>query len=156
MAAWKESVSRFAQSAVSKSKEVAEVTRLNMEIGNLEQRIKETHASLGRYMLEHPEFLPVGDAQVDEFRRQIEEVQGQIERDRVAIRNLKNIELCPNCGAEVAKGNLFCSRCGAHIAPAQPSQPEPAPVLICPQCGQPLDEGAIFCGNCGADLRKGQ
>lgn len=157
MAAWKDSVSRFAQNAVSKSKEMAEVTRLNMEIGGLEQRIKENHAALGRYLLERPELLPVGDPKVDEILGQIKEVEAQIERDRVAIRELKNIELCPQCGAEVVRGNRFCPQCGSPMAAAQQSsQAEPAPAHTCPECGQLLDEGAIFCGNCGASVKSGQ
>ena len=39
VANWKESISRMAQSAVAKSKEVAEVTRLNMELSEAKREI---------------------------------------------------------------------------------------------------------------------
>ena len=58
MAGWKESVGRFAQSAVSKSKEMAEITRLNMEISNQEQRLRELQGKLGQFVCEHPELVP--------------------------------------------------------------------------------------------------
>lgn len=69
----------------------------------------------------------MGDPKVDEILGQIKEVEAQIERDRIAIRELKNIELCPQCGAEVVRGNRFCPQCGSPMAAAQqPSQAEPA------------------------------
>ena len=58
MAGWKESVGRFAQNAVSKSKEMAEITRLNMEISNQEQRLRELYGQLGQYLVENPDLVP--------------------------------------------------------------------------------------------------
>ena len=44
MANFMESMERLAQSAVSKSKEVAETTRINLEISSLEQQLQGLYA----------------------------------------------------------------------------------------------------------------
>lgn len=52
-------------------------------------------------------------------------------------------ETCPNCGAVLAPGQHFCTRCGA---------PRPAARPVCPACGAPVKEGQKFCTHCGASL----
>lgn len=150
MAGWKESMSRFAQSAVSKSKEMAEVTRLNMEISNLEQRIRERQQTLGAYLLEHPEMLPHDDATVDNILRDVSLARENIARDQELVLEVRNINICPQCGAEVSRTSKFCNACGAPIDRSMLETP--AAANLCPQCGTPLENGAAFCGNCGAKL----
>ena len=49
------------------------------------------------------------------------------------------MELCPECGAEVAVGASFCVECGATVTRA------------CPACGTPATRGR-FCAHCGHEL----
>ena len=64
MASWKESMNRMAQSAVAKSKEMAEITRLNLDINNCEQRIREVYITMGQYVLENEHLMQIGRAHV--------------------------------------------------------------------------------------------
>ena len=47
MAKWGEKFSRATQAAISKSKEMAEVTRLNVEISTYTQNMKELYTQVG-------------------------------------------------------------------------------------------------------------
>ena len=47
---------------------------------------------------------------------------------------------CRQCGAEIADGMKFCTRCGAATG------------QCCPRCGAKLEPGVEFCGECGASL----
>ena len=66
------------------------------------------------------------------------------------IRDIKNENTCPNCGATISKDVLFCPNCGTKIERPQP-EPEPQPTeKVCPECGAAVDEDDVFCTNCGA------
>ena len=49
---------------------------------------------------------------------------------------------CNNCGAELASGTKFCTKCGTKVEEAQK--------MFCPQCGNEIMPGAKFCTKCGA------
>lgn len=63
MASWTEKLNQMTQSAISKSKEVAGVTKLNLEISSLNQNIKNIQTEIGAYVLENG--LLKEDASVD-------------------------------------------------------------------------------------------
>jgi uncharacterized RDD family membrane protein YckC len=55
--------------------------------------------------------------------------------------------VCPSCGGEWRRGDLFCRECGAQVA--QPSGP---PKAVCTACGTAVPLPARFCNACGATL----
>lgn len=72
---------------------------------------------------------------------------------------------CPACKAVNAKGQKFCSACGAKLGAECPHCHASIPIgvkfcpncgqsttveHICPSCGAHMEEGAKFCANCGA------
>lgn len=150
MAGWKESVGRFAQSAVSKSKEVAEITRLNMEISNQEQRLRELHNQLGQFLVEHAELVPVDAADAQALLQEVAQVKAGIENSKATLLEVRNVNICPGCGAEVARTSKFCPSCGAQMDRSVMERLAQTPV--CPNCGAELEAGAAFCGNCGSKL----
>ena len=52
---------------------------------------------------------------------------------------------CPDCGADLPAGALFCNNCGCKIA----KEPE---VRSCANCGKPLPENSMFCAHCGTKV----
>lgn len=52
MASWREKLNQAAQNTISKSKEVAGVAKLNVEIGTLNQSLKNIYTEVGKYVLE--------------------------------------------------------------------------------------------------------
>jgi uncharacterized RDD family membrane protein YckC len=55
--------------------------------------------------------------------------------------------LCPACGADYRRGDLFCRECGGQLA--QPSGP---PKTVCSSCGTAVTLPARFCNACGEAL----
>ena len=51
MASWSDKVAQVTQNAISKGKEVAGVTKLNVEIGALNQDIRNIQTKVGAYVL---------------------------------------------------------------------------------------------------------
>ena len=106
-------ISEKSKIVADKAKEVADVTKLKMQISTEESKIKEAYLEIGKLfckkeMGEVPEeFIPyvqiVGDA-----RAQIENLKAQ-------INDLKGVKTCPGCGAEVPLESSFCSACGSKV-----------------------------------------
>lgn len=145
MANWKESFNKVTQSAISKSKEMAEVTRLNMEISAQTQKVKELYAQAGERVLEGG--LAADDSVIASLASQLAELRQGIQANQDKLNDVKNVNICPNCGAEVARTSKFCDKCGTEIVREAEAQPAPA---VCKACGAPIDKDALFCGACGA------
>lgn len=150
MADWKSSISRFAQNAATKGKEVAEVTRINMEVSNTEQKIKKAHLDLGAYVAEHPELVNTEEETVAGLLKTVEESKAELEKLKQNLLDVRNINICTACGAEVSRTSKFCGKCGAPMDRSALETPQAT--NTCPDCGEPLEEGMAFCANCGKKL----
>lgn len=113
MASWSEKLNQMTQKTISKSKEVAGVAKLNLEISTLNQNIKNIQNEVGAYVLENG--LLMEDASVAEWAAKVASLKEEIETNTEKIHDLKNVSICPGCGAEVAKTSKFCDKCGTAI-----------------------------------------
>lgn len=182
MGSWSSKFNKITQSAVSKSKELAEITRINMEINSTEQKLQSAYTELGQSAVENN--LLVGKPIVTDLLEQVGSYKNHIDELKERLNIVRNINICPNCGAEVSRSSRFCDSCGTQMNREilQPTCPNcgaaisgggnfcdscGAPLTqqqqaesvnhqqqlnICSVCGQPLEPGAAFCGNCGAKL----
>ncbi len=116
MASWREKLNQAAQNTISKSKEMAGVAKLNVEISSLNQSLKNVYTEVGKYVLENE--LLSGDETVAEWASKAADIKAEIEADTEKIKLLKNVNTCPGCGAEVPKTSKFCDKCGTPIVVA--------------------------------------
>lgn len=148
MAGWGEKLNKMTQTAISKSKEMAEVTKLNMEINSFNQNIKEIYNKVGEYVLTNG--LLADDTAVAEFAEQVAAIKANIAANQEKLLEVKNIYVCPGCGAEVPRTSKFCDKCGKEMPKVTEAEAEAAPApTVCKSCGTQLEAGALFCGNCG-------
>ncbi len=113
MASWSDRFTQMTQSAISKSKEVAGVTKLNMEISSLNQEIKNIQTQVGAYVLDN-EFL-MENPYVADWVEKMKDLKAEIEAKNEKIMELKNVVVCTGCGREVSRSNRFCEHCGTEI-----------------------------------------
>lgn len=168
-------ISDASQGAIAKTKDFADVAKLNSNISDEERRINNAYQQIGKLYFEmHLEDFE--DCFKDHFAA-INESLGKIKDYRQQITNIKGVVKCPNCGAEVPKDSAFCSSCGTPVpkqdVPAAEAEvvsaPEAAPVEApveeapaveapvekkCPSCGATLEDGALFCTNCGTKVEE--
>lgn len=116
MASWREKLNQAAQNTISKSKEMAGVAKLNVEIGSLNQSLKNVYTEVGKYVLENG--LLSEDETVAQWVSKADEIKAEIEADTEKIKLLKNVNTCPGCGAEVPRTSKFCDKCGTPIVVA--------------------------------------
>ena len=145
---WGDKLNQITKSAVSKSKEMAEITRLNIENSNSEQKIKELAAQIGTLVVDE-QLLPE-NAQVAEWAAQITALREAIAKNQETIQGIRNINICANCGAEVSRTSKFCDKCGSPMDRSVLEDSIASAIPTCPQCGEQLEPGALYCGNCGA------
>lgn len=113
MADWSDKLNQMAQSAVSKSREVTELAKLNLEISNLNQKIREIHTRVGAYVLEKG--LLAGEETIAEWACKAADLKAEIEADQDRINELKGVVICPGCGEAVPNTSRFCAKCGTAM-----------------------------------------
>ena len=105
--------------AVHQAKNFTEQVKLRNQISEAQSTITDCYTQIGKqYAAAHPEdfdeaYAPMMAA-IAGANRQIAFLQEQ-------LRNLKEVALCPKCGAEVDREAAYCSACGAEM-------PKPTPV----------------------------
>jgi Zn finger protein HypA/HybF involved in hydrogenase expression len=106
-------VTDTAKAAAKKSSELVEVTKLNMNIGAEEDKIRKIYTEIGKAVYDKY----AKEEEVDEaFRGQYEKIvsiEKAIEEMKQKILEMKNTKLCPNCSAELERDIAFCPKCGA-------------------------------------------
>ncbi|MCD8087159.1 MAG: zinc ribbon domain-containing protein [Oscillospiraceae bacterium] len=134
--------SATSQSAIQKTRELADIARLSGQITENNERISRLYAEIGAmYCKAHP-----ADAE-PAYARQVEAVlqmQRQNEEWNDQIQVLRGMTKCPQCGEYVAGNAPFCTACGCRLLPET--------AVVCPGCGAVIDGGALFCENCGTRL----
>lgn len=150
MANWSEKFNKMTQSAVNKSKELVEITKLNLNISNAEEEIKKCMQEIGEYVVK--ENLLADHEEIKELLEKINNYKNSIQIDKEKVLELRAVNICSECGAEVPRTSKFCNKCGASM----PSEKEEnlSKERICPQCGAVLDEDTVFCGECGAKCEE--
>lgn len=150
MADLKASFSRMAKNVATKGKEMAEVTRINMEISNIEQKIKKAQQDLGAYVAQQPQLLAAQDETVAALLSVIAESNEELERQKQTLLEVRNVNICAACGAEVNRDSKFCGKCGAPMDRSVLETPKAT--NTCPNCGAQLEDGMAFCANCGTKV----
>ncbi len=142
-------VSQTSQSAIKKTKILAETSKINSQISAENRVIGENYSKLGERYFEL--FSDSPDESLAVFVTDIKEAQKRIEEYEEQIKKLKGIESCPNCDAEVKEGALFCTNCGFKLEMPQPAEDAEPQVIVkvCSGCGAQLADGALFCSSCG-------
>ena len=105
-------VTDTAKAAAKKSGSVVEVTRLNMNIGAEEEKVRKIYNEMGKQLYEdYTERKIVGETLLEHCEK-IDEIIRNIDEMREKILELKNVKACPNCGMELDVDMDYCYKCG--------------------------------------------
>ncbi len=142
-------ITRTSQGVMQKTKDAAEVIKLNGSITDEEKNINSLYTKLGETY-----FRLYGDSCPSELQGTVDEIKAaftRINEYSQQIHTIKGVTVCPNCGKEVASDIPFCMNCGTKISEANTtSQAEVS--NSCTSCGAPIGEGCVFCAKCGAEV----
>jgi len=142
---------QLSKDVATKAKNLSEITRLNREINLSKRSIDEEYKKIGAKVFEA---FKSGekDERFAEFCETITSSFDFIKESEAKILELKDITICPECGAELDKETQFCGKCGAKIERPEKPEPEEEPVdgTKCKECGEIIPSGSDFCPSCGA------
>lgn len=133
-------ISQTSQDAVQKAKDTAEILKLNGMISDEEKKIKAKYIEIGKKYFET--YAEACNTCFADMINEIKASQSNIDVYKEQIKQLKGITKCPDCGADLASGDAFCTNCGKKTAV------ETAAKIFCTACGNDVSN-SVFCTNCG-------
>lgn len=140
------------QTAVQKTKDVADIAKINSEISELERTVNNLYYQIGKlYVAKH-----VADCESD-FAGMVGsllEAEKKIAERRQKIQDIKGVVRCEKCGAENPAGAAFCSSCGAPM-PQSAASANNQELEKCASCGAMVPKGNRFCTACGKPMLRG-
>lgn len=127
-----------------KAKDITGQNKITGEIAKNKERREEYIKRLGEAYYQAQKGRESED--INTLLKEVELVDGILGQLTDSLNHLKGINLCEQCGVEVAKGSAFCPSCGAPVR--QPS------VIRCARCGAELSAGSRFCIQCGTRVEE--
>lgn len=141
-------VTDASQKTLAKGKELADTSRLNSMISEEKKEIANQYFQIGKlYVSIHREDYEEDFAGMIAT---IAESAAKIKDYTKQIQDLKGVQRCEICGAEVPNGSAFCSTCGATMPKVQ--GPVSADYITCDNCGARVKKGMRFCTSCGIPM----
>ena len=146
-------ITQTSQDVVQKTKDTAEVIKLNSMISDEEKRINNLYSEVGKKYFEL--YSDSYDQELENMIIGIKEAKSKIEEYAEQIKKLKGIVRCPNCGGEVQYGAPFCSSCGSRMATQNTSTiVNSSDVKHCTACGAAVATECAFCTHCGTKFEE--
>ena len=137
------------QTAVQKTKEMTDITRISGAISEEEKKIHNAYYQIGKlYTVLHSK-----DCE-DDFAGMIQSVKDaetKIRDYRRQIQDIKGVVRCEKCGAEVSNSAAFCSACGNSMPKVEIVAE--TNLIKCDGCGALIEKNMRFCTSCGKPLK---
>ena len=138
-------LSALGKKSYSKAKGLSDSARLSAMVSEEERTISDIYCQIGRlYAANHKADY---EACFAELFAQLARAEEHILNYQQQLMELRGVQRCDRCGAEVPKGSQFCSACGAQVKPFVP-----AGCTLCPKCGAAVKNGMNFCTSCGCPM----
>lgn len=145
-------ITEVSQSAVQKTKNMADIVKLNTQVSEEEKKINDMYLQIGKLYVDRYS-MNNADVDINACIESIRVSHANIEECKKMIEDLKGVEKCPSCGAEVESDVLFCPLCGATVKVIEAPQMMPE-CKVCPACNAQVPRDSNFCTSCGHALEK--
>lgn len=141
-------LSQTGQMAVQKTKEMADVAKLNSNISDEEKKISNAFYQIGQLYVDlHSDDF---ESDFEALITQLKESQNNVEVLKKEIQDIKGVKRCSTCGAEIPNNATFCSSCGTAVT--QQKAVDAANLIKCTNCGKMIEKGMRFCTFCGNEV----
>lgn len=104
-----------ADTAGKKASEMAQATRLNLQIFDLNTECEVYYKEIGKIVYDTHIGLETSEEEMEDRIAKIDDMRARVDELKAKISETKSILACPNCGKPCSKEDEFCSSCGAQI-----------------------------------------
>lgn len=108
----KDSIESSANSAVKKTGEFIETSKLNFEISGEEREIENLYKKIGERIYKQYEKNKPIDSNLVRYCKEIKEIKHKIMDIRKKITKIQDKKICPLCGKEIENNAVYCEHCG--------------------------------------------
>lgn len=147
-------ISQTGQSAVQKTKDMAEVARINSAISDEEKSVNNNYYQIGKLYTS----MHTYDCE-SEFKGMIDSIhksEKKINEYREQVQKIKGVIKCEKCGGEVSINSAFCNSCGAPMPKRNIDQQPIENMVKCGKCGKYVKKGMRFCTSCGSPMQQSE
>lgn len=141
------------QKTVQKTKEMSDIAHINSLINQEVNKTNSMYYQIGKlYISIH------GKDCEEEFSEMVNAViasERAVREYEKQIQNIRGVQCCKQCGAEVPIGVAFCSSCGNPM-PEVTTQRNADDYVKCPNCGNLVRIDVRFCTSCGRSMSQSQ
>lgn len=142
-------LTQTSENAMQKTRQMAEVGRLESAIKQELQKMNDAYFQLGKaYVGLHP--IDYED-DLAYLVTAITDSEQKVTSLRQQVREIKGITVCANCGAEVPVNTVFCSTCGTPM-PRTAYNADTENKVRCTKCGNYVPKNMRFCTSCGGPM----
>lgn len=106
---------RAADAAGKKATEVVEATKINFQIFDLNTETEILYKEIGQMVYDIHLGLEVNQDEVENKIQLVDEKRRKIEELKESLEGYKSSCVCPSCGRECDKDDVFCANCGAQL-----------------------------------------
>jgi len=143
-------LTKTTQDMVKGTKDITEVARLNSLIAEEKKQRVGFYQQIGKLYFDMQVEAADPETPIGKFCLNVNAANERIAKYNAAIRQIKGLNKCPSCGAEVPVNIAFCGVCGTKVEVETLTETKPEAVKkFCENCGAELAEGVAFCTSCG-------
>ncbi len=107
---------KAAGAATRKAGDVAMLTKLNLQIFDLNTDIDAVYREIGRLVYLTHAGEEIDDNELNDKLAQIDEKLAKVAELKEVVSSSRATAVCPVCGKECGRDDVFCSRCGHKLA----------------------------------------
>lgn len=143
-------LSQAGQDAIQKTKDIADISRLNSTISEEEKNLVNQYQQIGKIYSQ----LHKNDYEdcFASYILSVEESLKKIEQCKAELIVLRDIAICPKCGAEQSAKVLYCNTCGGPMPKTLAQSIPPEGSVKCNNCGAFVNKNMKFCTTCGLPM----
>lgn len=148
-------VKQGVSAGAKKTEQVVNVSKLKMEVGNVNKEINSTYEKLGKAFFEMRNSDQPEEQILVSFCDELDALFLREKTIKHEIAVLEGAVVCPACSHANKKESTYCTNCGTKLPvpePVAPAEPEVTVGLICSNCSTENTPDSLFCVNCGSKL----
>lgn len=106
---------RAADRAGKKAGEMAQATRLNLQIFDRNTECEVLYKEIGKLIYDVHQGAQTEEADIEHRLARLDAIQAEIDQLRTELSALGSVCTCPRCGRQCSRDDAYCAGCGSPL-----------------------------------------